>query len=106
MVTLHGAAAALDWADWLTEPAAAAGFDRLLRDLFTLPPIPAPTPCHAYRDALDAFVCAWFAGEADRPAAPGLWRHLQMCAACQAAALALATWLAAELARPAPGQPA
>ena len=106
MHTPISADAQIDWRSLLADPAGAAGFQSLLQDILMLPSIPKPTPCHAYRDALDAFVCAWFAGLADRPAAPDLWRHLQLCADCQAAAMALAGWLAAELARQAPGQPA
>lgn len=94
-----------DWADLLADPANAAGVRRLLQDIFTLPPIPEPTKCTAYRDALDMFVCNWLAGTDVAAAQSRLWRHLQVCADCQAAATALAVWLVGELARQGLGSP-
>jgi len=97
--------AQIDWGSRLADPANAAGFQSLLRDIFTLPPIPESTACVAYRDALDQFVGDWFAGADVAAVWPRLWRHLQVCAQCQAAATTLSAWLAEELTRQNNGSP-
>lgn len=105
MNTQHFDDAQIDWGSLLADPANAAGFQSLLQDIVTLPPIPEPTKCTAYRDALDMFVCNWLAGTTVAATQPRLWRHLQVCADCQAAATALAAWLVGELARQELGSP-